>query len=343
MDMNRQLEYQETLDRLHFSPEQKSRLAARVAASAAQPRPGHRPIWKIAVTAACLALLLAGTTLAAVGSPATLAEWFHQQWQESSGAAMPEAQVALIETLTQPVGISDTQSGVTVTLDSITVGDSCLWLLLKVDSVLTIEEEPHLYHFGHSELEFMFDPDTVDTPGGISSDYGFVGIAGDGRLTLLMRQTIPLTQEDSLCSGHDAILQLENLMYSDSVCLEGHWTLPFSIAPVELEVRTLERALVPARDHEHGGTEVLVELTGLQVSATGVRWAQQASTQSLYPSLSGLLMTDGTVIPYGGGGSRWLGDIGTGLWVSDYYWQLPVDLTQVTALKFESTEIPLTP
>lgn len=338
--MNRQFEYRQALDGLRFTPEQKAQLAAN-AAAAQPPRKVCRPIGRMALIAACLTALLAGTTLAAVGGPATLAEWFNRQWQEVADAPMSEAQASAIEALTQPIGVSDTHNGVTVTLDSITVGDSSLWLLLKVDGGLTVGEEPFLHHFSDQELEFAFDPDTADTAGGYSSDYGFVGVAEDGRLTLLMRQTITLTQEDSLFTGYDATLRLEDLMYSDAVYLEGSWTLPFTIAPVERQVRTLESALVPAQDHDNGGQAATVELTDIQVSSTGVRWAQTAETQLLYPTLSGLVLADGTEVAYGGGGSRWLGDVGSGVWVSDYYWQLPVDLSQAAALKFGDVVLPL--
>lgn len=340
--MSKRSEYANALNALRFTPEQKAQLTENLISAAKDAPRKSRPIGKIAVIAACLAVLLAGTTLAAVGGPSTLKEWFSQQWQEVSGTAMmSETQAAAIETLTQPVGVSDTSGGVTVTLDSITVGDSCLWLLLKADGALSADRDPSLHHFGRMELDFAFDPDTNENAGGYGYDYGYVGAAADGRLTLLLRYTITLTQEDSLLTGYDAVLELTDLMYSDSIWLEGNWTLPFTIEPVEREVLTLESAVVPARDHENGGEAATVELTDIRVTATGIRFTQSAETQNLYPRLFGVLLKDGTEISGGAGGSRWLGETGTGLWVSDYCWQLPVDFSQITGLKFGDTVIPL--
>ena len=58
--MNRQSDYQQALDGLRYTPEQKAQLAARAAEAAQQPaRRARRPFGKIAVLAACLAVVLA--------------------------------------------------------------------------------------------------------------------------------------------------------------------------------------------------------------------------------------------------------------------------------------------
>ena len=85
------------------------------------------------VIAAVLAVVLAGTALAAViGVPETLQEWFNQQWTEAGGQEeMPKEQAAVIESLVQPVGATTTDNGITVTLDSVTPGENVLWIMLK--------------------------------------------------------------------------------------------------------------------------------------------------------------------------------------------------------------------
>ena len=64
------------------------------------------------VIAAVLAVVLAGTALAAViGVPETLQEWFGKQWTESGGGEMSEEQSAVIDSLVQPVGVSAKKTG----------------------------------------------------------------------------------------------------------------------------------------------------------------------------------------------------------------------------------------
>lgn len=304
-----------------------------------QKIPKRRRIPAAALIAAVLALALTGTVLAAVGVPGSLKDWFAQQWAEMSGEEMHEEQLALIDRLTQQVGVSDTCGGVTVTLDSITYGDSTLWLLLKVSGDLDVAQGE--YYFDRPGVLFAGRPDSETTPGGEGIECPFIGIAEDGVQTMLMRYSITLTGTDSLLEGYDAELRLGDLMYSDSVAREGAWVLPFRLEPSEQEVLTLESTVVPAHNHENGYEAGVTELQNICVSATGIRFTQTAEQQMMYPGLAGVVLEDGTEVPSAGGGSRWSGEKWTGEWASDYCWELPVDLSRVVGVRFGNTVIPL--
>lgn len=304
----------------------------------------RRHLPKAAFIAAVIAVMMTGTALAvAVVFPGSLLGWFEQQWQELSGNAMPEAQAELIESLTQPIGVSDTQNGVTVTVDSITVGDSALWLMLKAEGDFTLGEEPGAHYFGPEDLVFAVSPDKNDAPGGYGFDYAFSGVSGDGSLTMLLRYSATLTGEDTLLAGGDATLHLKDLIYSETTLVEADWTLPFTIQPVnENSLLTLDSATVPANDHsEDGGKEISAELLDIRVSATGIRFVQANGEQMYHPQLKAVILSDGTEVRMDGGGSRWTEAEGEGLWASDYYWALPVDLSQVEALRFGDTLFPM--
>ena len=60
-----------------------------------------------------------------------------------------------------------------------------------------------------------------------------------------------------------------------------------------------------------------------------------------HPMACSLELADGTVVEDSGGASRFRDEAYT-QWSSVYYWQVPVDLEQVTAVWFGETEIPLT-
>jgi len=106
------------------------------------------------------------------------------------------------------------------------------------------------------------------------------------------------------------------------------------------QLLVVESAVVPARDYDNGG-ETSVEIRDIRVSATGVRFRRAAEDAGLYPQLRGILLADGTLWRSDGGGSRWMGEGGRSEWGSDFYWQLPVDLSQVEALCFAETVVPL--
>lgn len=84
-----------------------------------------------------------------------------------------------------------------------------------------------------------------------------------------------------------------------------------------------------------------MELRDVRVSATGIRYTQAAEDQMLCPLLEGLALKDGTVVSYSGGAARWTDETEDGRWASDFYWQLPVDLSQVAGVRFDHTVIPL--
>ena len=115
--MNRQSDYQQAFDSLRFTQEQKARLAARVAEAVQQPtRRARRPFGKIAVLAACLAVVLAvGAGASGVLKSAT----------ESFGAIFGggAAQTEVIDKIGHPIGASDTDNGITITADAI-MGDA---------------------------------------------------------------------------------------------------------------------------------------------------------------------------------------------------------------------------
>lgn len=301
----------------------------------------HHPFPRTAAVAVVLILALTGSALAAVGLPESIRGWFTHCWEEENGAAMTSEQISVIDSLTQPIGVSDTDHGITVTLDSILVGDSALWMLLKATGDFDLREEKTAYYFGPEELVFMNDPDHTDTPGGYGTDYPFAHLMEDGTLVMLMRYSIALTGEDTLLDGGEATLKLQDLMYFDEVLVEGRWNLPFEIESMDSqELLLIERAVVPARNHVEGG-EATVEIRDIRVSSTGVRFHMAAEDTKWFPMLDGVLLTSGELCWYNGGGSRWLGEMENSDWGSDYYWEMPVDLTQVSALKFGDTLIPL--
>ena len=116
--MNRQCEYQHTLDSLHFTPEQKSDIARR-ALQAAQEQQSRtrRPIRRTILIAAAAVLILAVGTAGATGILKSAAEVFAPIFGGSA------AQTEIIDKIGYPIGASDTAGGVTITADAV-MGDA---------------------------------------------------------------------------------------------------------------------------------------------------------------------------------------------------------------------------
>ena len=329
--------YREMFDEVRSS----SRLQEEVRKmSEMERKPARRRIPKKILIAAAVLVVLAGTAVAAVGAPGTLRGWFAQEWEETTGSSMDEEQLALIDQLTSPVGISDTQNGVTVTVDSVTVGNSTVWMLLKVSGEYAKEEDFH-YHFAGMDLTLDPDPDEVDTPGGYSLDYPYTGVAEDGVLTMLARFTIDLAGQSSLLDGaRQATLVVDDLMYSDQAVTEGHWTLTFPLEPGEVgTVLTLEEIQAPAMKLETRETKPIT-LWDVEISSTDITYVRSVEDQEWEPLRCGLVLEDGTIVEQSSGASRFRDEACT-QWSSVYYWQVPVDLSKVTALRFGDVEIPL--
>lgn len=321
--------YCETFDEVHAS----ERLREEVRNMRVTEQNVRRLRMPAALVAAIVLLVVLAGTVAAVtaGVPGTIREWFTREWTALSGEAMPQEQLSLIQELTQPVGISDTNSGVTVTLDSVTVGQNMLWVLLKVSGTYEAEEA-WLYHFADAEMDLDLESSGASAPGIWSMDYAYQGLAEDGTLTMLARFCVD-SGMGSLQEGGQVTLRLNDLMCSDTVALRGEWTIPFRLEPVEdQEILTLEELTVPAVDLDTG-EQGMVTLHDVRISATELRFVRAAEDQRWRELFPTLVLEDGTQVCSTGGTSGFLDEAHT-QWGSVFYWQLPVDMDHVTSIRF---------
>lgn len=110
-------EYKQSMDSLRFTPEQKSQLAAEAAAAASRetPRRARRPLGRMAVIAAVMAVVLAVGSSAAGILPAPV-----DVFAPLFGGSV--AQTEVIDKIGHPIGASDTDNGITISADAI-MGD----------------------------------------------------------------------------------------------------------------------------------------------------------------------------------------------------------------------------
>lgn len=116
--MNRRMdEYTKELASLQYTQEQKNRLAAvtvqLVQQDAAQTVRHRRPIRRTLLITAAICALLIGTA-SATGALKTLSEWFSPIFGASS-----EQQTDIINEIGTPIGVSDTDNGITLTAEAV--------------------------------------------------------------------------------------------------------------------------------------------------------------------------------------------------------------------------------
>ena len=122
--------YQSAYSHLRPSP----RVQTAVTGMRPSSRSGHYVRRVSGVLAAALLLLaLLGCGAAAVVYIQDIQGLFAWRWQQLTGQPMAPEQSALVERLSQEINQSQTVNGVTVTLDSATVGDDVFYLLVRVE------------------------------------------------------------------------------------------------------------------------------------------------------------------------------------------------------------------
>ena len=334
-------EYRKLFDEVHASPRLQMEVLHMREKQNGAPR---RPLVPGAVLAAILVVLvLAGTTLAAVGG--SLGDWFTRRWGEATGGSMTQQQVQVIDSLTQKVGESQTSGGVTVTVDSITVGGDVLWALVDAEGLSF--DENKVYSFDGIIAEILPDPSE-----GAVSDVGYsmrsIGVTEDGAARMLLEFAGVFSTGNQLNDGGYSLeLRLRDLILcrqggEDEVIAQGEWSFSIPLTVESLSpVISIESALVEGEMLQQAADGALekvtrqIELWDISFTATGVSFYTEESCELLDVAA---IFADGTeVASNGGGGSR----MGDGTWYSTHQWPVPIDVEQVTALRIGETEIPI--
>lgn len=313
-----------------------------------------RRIPKTVLIAAALALVLAGTALA-VASP-TLREWFEKKWAEETSSQLKESQSLVIDSLTQKVGISDTSGEVTVTVDSITVGTSQIWALLDVEG--WDFDRNAQYSFDRMRVEIVPDP-SEGQHGGAGYGLDSIGFTEDGRCRMLLEFSATISTGNQLNRGDYALeIDLNDLIRrrtggaEDEALCEGEWSFSIPLAAESLSptitidrVQVLSNHMVwdQATGKDGGALEgtggkshpAVATLTNLQITATGASFYCDGLMDRLHATV---ILADGTEVENrGGGGSR----MEDGGWYVSFDWPVPLDVTDIVAIRFGDAEIPL--
>lgn len=297
----------------------------------------------VALVAAILALLLMGAGVAAVVYGDSIQSWFNHYWGIITGQSMSEEHTAIIERLSQDIGMSHTIDNVTVTVDSATIGNNNLFILLKVNGLR------HNNDVGYEFGEMILDVASDQAQGENSlSGYGIIhrDWDGDGTVLLLMEYTY--------ASGYDnkndtlpinIKLTLTDLIQStdtdnEKVLAEGEWHFEFSLDRNKaIQVMQLSDAEIIAFDSNKNELVPII-IKNIELSSTGLnfQYDYKQGAIAIEDSIK-VVLNNGKIVGESGGSGAVMED-GTTLNCS-HQWQLPINLNDVSGIKIGEVVIPV--
>ena len=151
--------YQDTMDSLHFTPEQKARMVDQLMEASISPIRHPHTFRRVAVAGVAAALALSVGVAGATGVLSDVGESFSALFGVSA------AQTEIIDQIGYPIGASATSNGVTITADAI-VGDTYSYAIVysirRDDGQPLVSQE--VLESGDNALPLTFDSHDV-TPG----------------------------------------------------------------------------------------------------------------------------------------------------------------------------------
>lgn len=295
-----------------------------------------------ALVAAVMCVFLMGAGVVAIIYGDNIQSWFAHQWELITGQTMDEEQTALIDHLSQNVGISQTVDGVTVTVDSATVGDDCFYLLLRVEGL----ELSKKHSYGFENYSMKINPDPLTGTAGIGS-YGFQyhGLDGDGTaLFLIEHEYVSRNGVTEDNRPLDIALTLTNFVQNknaetDKLLTAGEWNLTFALDrsqfPATMELPDTEVQLQNLKTKE----DVTVTFSNIELTCTGLRFQYdyQGGIIGTIDQIT-VLLDNGATIGISSGGGYPLAD---GTLNCSYQWQLPINVDDISAIQIGNTQIEL--
>lgn len=292
--------------------------------------------------AACLLVVLVSGTALAISAGDGLKTWFEMSWKAWNGQEMPDEQIAVIDSLTTPLGVSQTVGDVTVTADSIAYSDGYYWILVHAEGLEF--DTHHAYGFAESRLEV--ESETMDSLGWNwgsedhtekSGDYSRTCILIDGEINPdLLEQaegqdvTFTLTMSDFMENPTDAD--------GKKLLQEGTWTLEFTVPLTEdekaLVIEDFDTLLTAP-----GGGSVPVRVQDIRVNTVGISYTlcsphfEDGDEENIHGVSPRAIMKNGGELGIIGGSGKRLED---GSWQIRYNWSMPLDVREIAAVRLGS-------
>lgn len=247
--------------------------------------------------------------------------WFKTRWKEVTGEEMSDEHYETIASLSQYIGLSETSDGVTVSIDSATVGDDVAYVLI------TAECDSGKFTTTGTSLFGIWEVYVNSNRKG--SGMGRIAVDENGKAYYL--DTINLTNIDS-DEPLEVSIHLGNLnalIYSNEdgspiwYSGDGEWSFEFTLE--RTETKTID---LTDKSPWTGITQLTVTEFGVVATydseSDDVPRIIRYSHMKIYA-----VMEDGTEMQFNSTSSSGY----TGIIDSYYFWEVPIDLDEVVAIR----------
>lgn len=291
--------------------------------------------------AVCMAVVLITGTALAVTAGGGLKSWFSDEWGYNNDGEMPAEQQQIVDSLAIPVGLSQTVGKLTVTVDSVAYSDGYYWLMVNAEGIKF--DEDNRYSCRQSDLKILSEDgrEIAQCGGSITQ----TARNGSG-LKMLFEGEISADAAEAIAADGGNMrfmLSMSDFMEKkhgigtstkESVLQEGNWSFEFEVPAAESE----EILTAPDSDAVFtlgGGEETVCRVSDIQINMVGIKYLFEGESEA-HGELPRLIFKDGSEIGVTGGSGVQLEDCS---WQMKYQWSMPVDLSQVEAVKFGKTVV----
>lgn len=345
--------YKESFEKVTLSEEKRQEILRIPKADAADAKGSGRGVsarkrFSTVMISALILVLVTGTAVA-VSSGGSLKDWFEREWRSSNGKEMSTEQLGVIDSLTTPLGISQTVGEVTATLDSVTYSDGIFWALVNVKGVQFDAKQSNSFKnftlkaYGKSgtQLEDSWSMTSQTTEDG---EIMQVLICGDLDSALLKKEKDRNVRFEFIFSD-----LTENPFKADKsrILQAGEWKFDFELTQ-ETTGETLTAKSCEIRTRDSSGQRVSCTVSELELNTVNIRYhikpGENCTDESVHLELPRVLLKSGYDVKISevgicGGSSTQAKD---GCWEMEYQLSMPINLDDVKAVKIGETEITLT-
>ncbi|MCD8005781.1 MAG: hypothetical protein LUF29_02240 [Oscillospiraceae bacterium] len=250
--------------------------------------------------------------------------WFRTKWEKVTGEEMSDAQYETIASLSQYIGLSQSSDGVTVTVDSATLGEDIMYVLLYVESddakfapkvsagtsfaTASIELDAPITRFSHVGASWQYTDD-------------------NGKICFVISKTFESEDTDEPIN---VTLHLEDFCayYAEDTGLTGTfnggvWDFEFTLERTETHLIELTIPDTWVGIHELSVSEftlyAVYDYPSYDVYPRGIRFGKvYAVTESggeIYSGFSYSISDD------------------SGVTTAEYHWAVPIDLDEIVGIK----------
>lgn len=339
--------YRDTMNQLHFTPEQKARMVDRLMAQERPAARRARPLRRLAAAGIAAALIFSVSVAGATGALGDVGAAF-------SAIFKTPAATQVIDQIGYPVGVAATDSGITITADAI-IGDTYSYAV-----VYTIQREDGAALVRDEILAQGANPETGTLPLAFQSyDVVLQGYRGgshartwfydadpaDSAIQFVELRTGSIPLETGDFTARFQNLQLYNQHYTSRTTLaRGSWTLTF-----RLDFEDSSRTLPGGQTFQLDGTRAVLDsvtLSPLSIQANYTVYSSgDPSADWLEPLAMSITYTDGTTLDlsHAGGTSTRGGDGGIVRCQKGMIFDTIRPLDQVESVTVGDVVIPVSP